>query len=631
MPRLADNDNPARTFSLVLVIATTAILYLAKAILVPFALAILLSFLLAPMVTKLERWRLGRAGSVMIVVAATGLVIAGVLWLVIEQAIDVADNLPEYRQNVAQKLDALQGRGGAVGKLRDLLHEFNETMADPKQDRSEGRIPVDPPENGKEHPMAVAIVSQSTAWSTASEWLPTVWGLIGNAGVVIIFVVFMLIEREDLRNRLIRLIGPGRMSLTTQAMDDATRRVSKYLRAQLIVNATYGLAVTVGLFVIGIPNSPLWGLLAGLLRYIPIAGPAIAAAGPIALATAAFENWSVPLFTIALFVALEMVTNNVLEPLLYRSSTGISTVGILVATVFWTWMWGAVGLILATPLTVCIAVMGRYVPQLGFLDTLLSGESVLSPGAHYYQRLLAGDQDEAETLVERRLAAGSVEDVYLQVLMPALVLSQEDRRRGNLMPGKHDFILEAIRETVEELPERLALASAENAPASTAETLQADQDKAHAASIEPVPFSEHCVICLPARDEADEIAALMLTQLLKQRGFDAQCISVKALASEMLEQVEARQAGTVCISAVPPFTINHARYLSKLLASPVPQSENRARLVAVAAHRRQHRSPAPRIVCRSHRDVARTGIGGIVTLSPRAKRTGMFATRAPRA
>jgi predicted PurR-regulated permease PerM len=570
MASSSDTSRPARTFTLVTTVVAVGVLYFAKEVLVPFALAVLLSFLLAPLVSRLEHRRLGRVASVSIVVTAAFLVISGVLWLMIDEAIDVADNLADYQDNIVQKIDALRTETGVIGRLRDRFTQFNERMADPHKERG-GEQParISPPGEGNQ-PLPVEIIAATSPWAAVSTWLPAIGGLLANAGVVILFTVFMLIEREDLRNRLIRLIGPGQISVTTQAMDDATRRVAKYLRAQLVVNGSYGLAVAIGLFVIGIPNAPLWGLLAGILRYIPYAGPAFAAACPIALATASFDNWSPPLLTLGLFVVLELISNNVIEPMLYRSSTGISTIGILVAAVFWTWLWGAVGLVLSTPLTVCIAVMGRYVPQLSFLNTLLSDEPVLSPGAHYYQRLLAGDQDEADSLVDKQLAGGTIEDVYAGVLMPALVLTEQDHHRGNIDPQKYAFVIECIRETVEDLPDRIALAERVAHPAAAAsadkEAAAAEPTPAH----ESAPFSERSVICVPARDEADEIAAIMLTQLLVLKGFSAQFLSVKALASESLDQVAESQAGVVCVSAVPPFALNHSRYLCKRMRGRFP-------------------------------------------------------------
>jgi hypothetical protein len=243
------------------------------------------------------------------------------------------------------------------------------------------------------------------------------------------------------------------------ALDEAAARVSRYLIMQLIVNSTYGLAVAAGLYAIGVPNAILWGLLAGLLRYIPYLGPWISAAFPIALSLAAFDSWREPLLTAGLFVVLELLSNNVMEPLLYSSSTGISTIGILVAAVFWTWLWGSIGLVLATPLTVCIAVLGRYVPELEFFKILLADEEVLPLGAQYYQRLLAGDHEEANELVDKFLEHGSVEDLYETVLLPALQLIEQDSHRGALDLGKQEYIRESMRELIEEMPDRVGTTS----------------------------------------------------------------------------------------------------------------------------------------------------------------------------
>ena len=269
--------------------------------------------------------------------------------------------------------------------------------------------------------------------------------------MVVVFVVFMLIERENLRNRVIHLIGSRQLNIATQALDDAASRVSRYLLMQLIVNAAFGFVVAVGLFFIGLPNALVWGVLAAVLRFVPYIGPWIAATIPIVLAAAIFEGWTRPLLVLAVFVVNELISNNVVEPWLYGSSTGISTMGILVSAVFWTWLWGPIGLVMSTPLTVCLTVMGRYVRSYRFLNTLLSDEEVLPPEARFYQRLLALDPEEAADIAEEYLKENSLESLYDKVLLPALRLAEQDRHQGDLDETKERFILNAMRELVDEL------------------------------------------------------------------------------------------------------------------------------------------------------------------------------------
>jgi hypothetical protein len=368
----------------------------------------------------------------------------------------------------------------------------------------------------------------------------------------------MLIERENLRNRVIHLIGSRQLNVTTQALNDAAHRVSRYLLMQLIVNSAYGFVIATGLFFIGLPNAFLWGVLTALLRFVPYVGPWIAATLPIALSLAVFEGWTQPVLVLALFIVNELISNNVIEPWLYGSSTGISTMGILVSAVFWTWLWGPVGLVMATPLTVCLTVIGRYVPHLAFLNTLLSDEEVLAPEARFYQRLLALDPEEAIDVAEEYLKENSLESLYDQVLLPALSLAEEDRHHGDLDETKQRFILTTMRELVDDLGEKARLA---------ADAAKGINDGSSTVAAQSAKAS---VLCLPARDEADEIAGVMLEQLLEARGISVEVMSAQSLSGEMLMQASEKAAGVVCVSALPPLAATHARFLCKRLRPKFP-------------------------------------------------------------
>ena len=590
-----------RVFTLVLVMALVATLYLARDVLVPLALALLLSFVLAPLVKHLERWhigrwRLGRLPSVVLVVALTFVFVSSIAWLLASEVVHLADKADRYQKAFQRRVTNVKSiEWGPWAKLRSAAENFSAGLANPRgrdagdaAEKTSAGNPLQRPVAGSQTPASPAVAPSArsdaiverllggtrmrTAGAESGQaiqpvpvvitetgrsplWVLTtlvspVMGALVMAGVVTVFVFFMLMGREDLRNRLIRLIGPGRLTVTTQVLDDTARRVSRYLQMQLIVNGSYGLLLTAGLYLIGIPNAALWGFLAAVLRYIPYVGPWIAAAFPIALSLVAFpdNSWLHPAQTVALFLALELISNNIMEPVLYGSSTGVSTIGIIIAAVFWTWLWGPIGLMLSTPLTVCIVVLGRHVPQFEFFNVLLSDEPSLDPAANYYQRLLAGDEDEANRVIEKQLEEKSVAELYDEVLLPALILAEQDNHRGLLYEGKLDFVHECMRELIEELGERLAATTQANGNGAPA----TQSDLAH-----------HSIICLPARDDADELAALMLAQLLEARGLSAQAASAKSLASEMLEQVEEQNAGIMCVSAVPPFAATHARYLCK--------------------------------------------------------------------
>ena len=371
-----------------------AALYFARDLLIPLALAGLLTFLLAPLVTRLERW-IGRIAAVLLVVAtifsATG--VAG--WVLTRQLVDLATRLPDYKINIETKIRSFQLP--STGPFKRL----SETVAELKKDLQGSDAPTVSQATGKPGsavavPASAAATQQVQVVETSKAnplqllqlILSPLLGPLGTAGLVILLVIFMLLKREDLRSRLIRLLGQGRISATTRAMEDAGQRVSRYLLMQFLVNVSFGIAVAVGLFFIGMPNAILWGAFATVLRFIPYIGPWIAAAFPLVLSLAVSPTWMMPLLTLGIFVSLELICSNVVEPWLYGSSTGVSSIALIVAAVFWTWLWGPIGLLLSTPFTVCLVVIGRHVPRLAFFSILLSDEQALTPAEECYHRLL---------------------------------------------------------------------------------------------------------------------------------------------------------------------------------------------------------------------------------------------------
>jgi predicted PurR-regulated permease PerM len=548
-----------------------ATLYFAREVLLPLALAILLSFLLAPLVKRLEKWGARRIPAVLVVVGVAFVGLGTLSYVLAMQMYDLAYRLPEYKGNIIAKVEFVQGTGeGLFHSVSETLDEVRQKISHKVPDKEAhifaapapaGADADAPPaaENTPLLPMPVEIVNGLSAQTVAQSVLGPIISPVGTAAMVVVFVVFMLIERENLRNRIIHLIGSRQLSVATQAFDDAASRVSRYLLMQLIVNSAFGFVVAVGLFFIGVPNPLVWGILATVLRFLPYIGPWIAAAIPIILASAVFQGWTRPLLVLALFIGNELIANNLLEPWLYGASTGISTMGILVSAVFWTWLWGPVGLVMATPLTVCLAVMGRYVPHLSFLHTLLSDEEVLSPDARFYQRLLALDPEEAMDIAEEYLHDHDLESLYDKVLLPALSLAEQDRLQGDLDESRQRFILTTIHELVDELGAKATLAAGEAAsdrPADPARSPLAPQVS---------------LVCLPARDEADEIAGVMLGQLLEAQGIHLVLVSVQSLAGEMLAQVSEEAPSVVCVSALPPLAATHARYLCKRLRPKFPQ------------------------------------------------------------
>lgn len=531
--------NAESTTSPAVVLAASAVvvasLYLAREVLIPLALAVLLSFILGPVVVRLQRLGLGRIVATVLVVIATFCLVGLLIYMVTDQLVDLANNLPQYRANIQKRVAALSLDGparGPVGRAMEQIKQLGHELTTTQPASTAGPVPVRvvPGE-----PNLVQLLRSS---------LGPVLQQLGLAGIVLVFVVFILVQQEDLRDRLLRLIGQGRIHLTTQALDEAASRVSRYLVAQSIVNGSYGLAIGVGLYFIGIPNAALWGLLAAVLRFVPYLGPWIAASLPLAVALATFSDWRHFLLAAGLFVVIELLSNNFMEPWLYGSSTGMSNLAILVAAVFWTWLWGPVGLVLSTPLTVCLAVVGKYVPHLQFINVMLSDEEVLAPPVRLYQRLLAMDEVEADEQVEQHLQDKSLEQLYDQVMLPALALEEQDRHRGRLEDWRRASVLATLAGLVNE-------------------AAQASADKTTAPPAKPAQPQR--ILVLPAHDEADEVAADMLARLLERCGHEVQTLSVARLASEMVQFVEQYRPQIVCISALPPAALPSVRYLYKRL------------------------------------------------------------------
>jgi AI-2E family transporter len=380
-----------------------------------------------------------------------------------------------------------------------------------------------------------------------------------------VLTIFMLAGREDLRNRLIGLVGRGHLNMMTQALDDAGSRVSRYLQLQLLVNTAYGVVIGLGLYVIGVPNALLWGTLAALLRFLPYIGSPLAAILPILLSLAIFATWTKPLYTVVLYLAVELLVANVLEPLLYGAHTGISSFAILFAAIFWALIWGPIGLLLSTPLTVCLVVLGRHVPSLGFLNIMLGDQPVLPPEAHYYQRLLASDQTEAKQVLEEYLKANSLEELYDAVLIPALALAEQDRHHNDLEAITEKFICQSTKEFLEDLAEKFK----DEEAAAAADTPQDSEALTVSPRVANHSREAACVVCLPARDEADEIVGIMLAQLLVRAGYQSQAIPIGA-TPEMLAQLKESRPDIVCISALPPFALLHARELYRKIRAQMP-------------------------------------------------------------
>jgi predicted PurR-regulated permease PerM len=509
---------------LVLVVGS---LKLAQPILIPLALAILFALVFQPPVAFLQRHGFRRLSAVLGVVCLAFAILSGLIWFFILEMQSLLAHWPAYNQNIERKIGAMDPRGEL-----HLLDRIRDTVQD--------------------------VVNNQV-----SKAIPTLVELLFTAIFVIVLVIFMLVWREDLRNRMLRLIGHDRRTLvTTKALDEATHRISRYLLMQLLVNSAFGLLLGTGLFLIGLDYAFVWGFLATLLRFIPYLGTWLALVLPTVLSLATYDGatpWVQPVEVAGIFLGLEIVTANVAEPLLFGKSAGISPIGLLVAAVFWTWLWGPIGLILSTPLTVCLFVLGRYVPHLQFFEILLGKEPALETRFSYYQRLLARDQDEATEVVDEYLKEHPLEVVADDVLVPALVLAKRDREHGELDDNDEQFILRATRELVSDLS---------TFESSLAKPVTDQEPQGHGTfSVENPKVS---VLAFPAADEIDELALKAFEELLRPAGCEIEIASPKALASEAVLLVEKAEAPVVLIAALPPGGHSQARYLCKRLRSRFP-------------------------------------------------------------
>lgn len=670
-----------------------AALYFAQAVLVPLALAVLFCFLLTPLVSRLQKTGIGRVPSVIVVVLAATSVVGGLGWVTAAQVVSLAERMDDYRGEIIDKVYSFKrnfsGSAGIVEKMQEVAEDvekastaktstrptsrpaatqgiqvvappapqvpgpLDQVMHNPAEAvaREPAQAPpvedatpeVPPVGTAKSNPMWVVLTQPSGPVGQIGTILSPIISPLATAGLVLVFVIFMLIQREDLRDRVLRLVGEGQLHVTTTALDDAATRMSRYMLAQAIVNGSYGIAISIGLWAIGqfvgdkpFPSFVLWGLLCAVLRFIPYVGPWIAASFPILLSLAVYHGFTPFLLTAGMFIFVELLSNNLMEPWLYGSSTGMSTVAILVSAVFWTWLWGPIGLLLATPMTVCLVVLGKYVPQLQFLDILLGDEPVLEPPARLYQRLLALDQEEAAELAHDHLKETSLERTYDEVLLPALAMAENDRHKGRIDAERQTFIVQAMRTMIDELGDTARAAEEKQAGADARDAAAANVAVAKGEARAPAPrgngkagaapprsgggksvdepasefaraiLPKGCsinIVCLPARDEGDDIANAMLAQLLAFRGYCAHAVPVASLASEMVEAVDKHRADVVVVSALPPGAVSYSRYLCKRLHARYPDAPMAVGLWTIKGDLKKARE---RITCAANVQLATT-------------------------
>jgi predicted PurR-regulated permease PerM len=552
-----DATAASRLLTVVGIVVVIAGLYFGRQVLIPLALAVVLAFLLTPFVALLEKAHLGRVPSVIAGLVLSFALLAAMGWGVANQLMEILSHLPDYRVNIHNKIEAIRSPGsGGLSKATATVNDLSKELSTASETEGNKKL-----QNGGKQPISVQVAAPPhNAAEYVRDIVGPLTGILETAGIVVIFTLFILLKREDLRNRLLRLAGNGQLNVMTQALDEASKRLGRYLLLQFLVNAGYGLLFGLGVYWIGIPHALLWGVLGGLLRFIPFVGTPIAAVFPMGLALAVFPGWSQVGLTFLLFLILELTIANLIEPWLYGAHTGVSSLAILVAAIFWAMLWGPVGLILSTPLTVCLILMGRYMPQLNFLEILLGDEPVLSPQAHFYQRLLALDDEEARDIAAKYLRENPIGNLYDSVLIPALGLAERDRHMNVLDETRTRFIHQSTRELIEELYE-----SSQDAPIPGREVSSASAGDTRATT-------GPLIICVPARDEADEIVGTMVMQLLRRAGRNADALPIAAV-STMLEQLERLHPDVICVSALPPFAAGQAKSLCKQLRQRLPKAK----------------------------------------------------------
>lgn len=526
-------------YRLLIIIFVILTLYFAQTIVIPLTLAALLAFLLSPLVTRLEKW-IGRVFSILLVVLVVFSIIGLTGYVFTRQLILFGSNFQNYNENIQTKLkefhlpqwEIFNRLEHSLGNLKDELLGESKTT------------PGTPPKVSSLDEKLIDLSSHIT--NLAESIFGSFFHLLAMAGIVLLLVIFMLLNREDIRGRIIKLMGHRRISSTTSAMEDASERVSGYLFRQFIVNVGFGICVSTGLYLIGIPNVFLWGVFAAILRFIPYIGPWIAAIIPIALSFIITDTWSMPLLTISFFILLEFITAYVIEPYYYGQRTGVSSFALILAAIFWTWLWGPIGLILSTPLTVCLVVMGQNVTNMDFLRVLLSQEQALTASEECYFRLLSFDSNEAMDVVESYLKKNSLTSLYDSVLIPVITQTEMDFQSDLIDAEKKDSVYQSIREIIE--------------------FLSISEQKEMTTLSEP----KENVLCLPARAIRDELGVDILAQLLIHESVDVQH-TTRLGVSEAIEWVGKRNPEAVCIGIVAPFVLSHASFLCTKIHQKMPQ------------------------------------------------------------
>ena len=565
--------------TVLLFVVVIGALYFAREVLVPIALALLLSFVLAPLVRTFRNWYVPRSIAVIISVLIAFAVILSLGALMVSQVNQLASDLPRYQFTLREKIQSLRGAAAGTGTLErasEVLQNLGKELDKPQISGSTSvPVSVDNAPANKPIPVEVKQPDPGALQTLAALITPLIHPLT-ITGIVIIFVIFILMQREDLRNRIIRLVGEQDLQRTTAALDDAGQRLSRLFLTQLALNACFGLIIGAGLWLIGVPSAPLWGMLAAILRFVPYIGALISAIFPLVLAAAVGSDWSMVAWTAALFVIVEPLVGHVVEPHLTGQSTGLSPVAVVTSAAFWTWLWGPIGLVLATPLTMCLVVLGKHVDRLKFLDIMLGDQPALKPEELTYQRMLAGDPIEATEQAHQILKEKPLIEYYQDVLIEALKLAQADADRGLLDEERKQRIRDVVAEMLEDLEEHddkpQLIPDANEAATPLLPDIKDDQAKVAITDVPDQRPIKKRVLCIPGRDLLGEAFALIIAQLVSREGIPARAEQSDALSMSRIVSLDTHDVELICLCFVGNASAAQVSYAARRLRRKMPKA-----------------------------------------------------------
>ena len=551
----------SRTFScLILVVA----LSWGRPVLIPVAVATLLTFLLNPVVRMLQRFGMGRVISVLLAVSAVGTVVTVVGFVGSRQVTSLLSELPANTAKITAKVKTLKAvtSGPSAKRFEEMIEEISREFkitAGPNV----ANVPVaasDDSSDSIEAPIGPTIVNTvmphtESYWRILTGYLGSAFEIMATFAFALVLLVFFLLERDGLRDRIVLLAGKTRLTLTSKALEDASNRVSRYIVMVAMVNGGFGILLTIGLLCLGVPYAVLWGCVAALLRFVPYIGPWVGAIFPITLSLAMSEGWWQPISVFVFVMALELVANNAVEPIVFGRTTGVAPAALLISAAFWLYLWGPIGLIISAPFAVCLVVMGKNIPQLSFLNVIMGDEPALSANVGFYQRLLVRDQCEATTMITNRLQEADSERVFDELLIPALNYARRDVRKGHLSDGECDSLLMALGDS-------LSIVDLHSSHART-DTVSDDPESSTA-------LRQLTLLGCSADGDVDRTALEMLKELLDPLRWKLELVPAGVLTSEIADRVARETPAAICIASLPPDSIAHARYLCKKLRAAAP-------------------------------------------------------------